>query len=47
MNSLYGDMLKTLKVAYTDEIPPFEQQMEQLVKDDLKPLTDQIRDINK
>lgn len=47
MNSIYGDMLKTLKVAYPDEIPPYEQSMEQLVKDDLKPLTEQMKDINK
>lgn len=46
MNSIYGDMLKTLKVAYPDQIPPFEQELEQIIKDDLKPLNDQIKDIN-
>jgi hypothetical protein len=42
MNSIYGDMLKTLKVAHPEEIPPFEQSMQQLVKDDLKILVERI-----
>lgn len=38
MNSIYGDMLRTLKAAQQDEISPYEQDMLQITKEDLKQL---------